>query len=268
MFASMATNIITTKRSSSNSDFFWRRRRRLCRKNSNSKSTAAFTICTFSLLFSQLLLCTLTSATLLPPEPALIPIVPASAAAALENDAGSLLYLQPAYDNEIVGGDSGVGLGLDVGGGYHGGGGGGGGSGGGSPHKYSFAVAPGVLSPEYDSVNGFDYRREYSPKLKQIYSRYLNKPTGDFSDGCMLSSGSGGLDNSWLGGAEPEGAEIDGEDFASAFLKAGAAIEQYERSNQEYLATDPRGLNFSAYVYVATLHAKYNELLTGQLKIK
>ena len=258
----MATNTITTKRSSSNSDFFWRRRRRLFRKNSNSKSTAAFTIFTFSLLFNQLLLCTLTSATLLPPEPALIPIVPASAAAALENDAGSLLYLQPAYDNEIVGGDAGVGLGLDVGGGYHGGGGGGGGS----PHKYSFAVAPGVLSPEYDSVNGFDYRREYSPKLKQIYSRYLNKPTGDFSDGCMLSSG--GLDNSWLGGAEPEGAEIDGEDFASAFLKAGAAIEQYERSNQEYLATDPRGLNFSAYVYVATLHAKYNELLTGQLKIK
>lgn len=243
-----------SRSSNKHSDFFWRRRRRLLtRKITTNLLALAITIA----LLHQL---QPTSATLLPAEPSLLPIVSAPTAAALEPDSG-LLYLQPAYDNEI--GDAGLGEG---GGGYiHMS------AAAGSAHHHhhkSFAVAPGVLSPEYDSVNGFDYRREYSPKLAQVYLKYLSKPTGDYSDSCSLTTGSDGVENSWLGGAEPEGAEIDGDDWASAFLKAGVAIEKYERSNQEYLATDPRGLNFSAYVYVATLHAKYNELLTSQLKVK
>ncbi|KPM05011.1 peroxinectin-like protein 3 [Sarcoptes scabiei] len=55
--------------------------------------------------------------------------------------------------------------------------------------------------------------------------------------------------------------DIDGEDIATTFHQAGLNIEDYERANQEYLASDPRGLNFSAYVYVATLHSKYNEFV-------
>lgn len=168
-----------------------------------------------------------------------IPAVPP--AVAVEHD--GVLYLHSNYDNEI--------LGHEHSGAAHG------------PYSKGFAVTPGVLSHEYDA-HGFDYRREFSPKLATIYNKYLNRPTGDFSDQC--SSGTG-HDDDWLGGHEPEVA-VDASDFESAFLKAGRQIEAYERSNQEYLATDPRGLNFSAYVYVATLHAKYNELLTKQIKLK
>lgn len=188
-----------------------------------------------------------------------------------EHDSGGgVLYLPANYDNEI---GLGVGVGDHI-------------SGlpvlgssegtaypmsasGGRSSGYSFAVAPGVLSPEYDSLHGFDYRREYSPKLRQIYSRYLNSPTGDFSDGCSLGGDhEGGVDGGWLGGESSPDVGVDGDDLSSAFLKAGVQIEAYERANQEYLATDPRGLNFSAYVYVATLHSKYNELVTSQLKMK
>jgi len=59
---------------------------------------------------------------------------------------------------------------------------------------------------------------------------------------------------------------LDGQDFSAAFAFAGRRVEQYERANQEYLASDPRGLNFSAFIYVSTLHSKYNELVTQQLR--
>ena len=165
-------------------------------------------------------------------------LLPAVQPVAVEHD--GVLYLQSNYENEI--GDAA---------GYSGRGGG-------------FAVAPGVLSADYHDPHGFDYRREFSPKLSQIYSRYLNRPTGDHSDMC-----GSGHDDGWIGAGEAlHDGGVDPDDFESAFVKAGRRIEEYERANQEYLATDPRGLNFSAYVYVATLHAKYNELVTKQIKLK
>lgn len=117
-----------------------------------------------------------------------------------------------------------------------------------------FAIAPGVL-PENDQSYGFDYRREYSPHLASIFNKYLKRPTPyDGLDGCgPINSGD------YLHSLEEH-------EFDRAFLSAGKRIEEYERVNQEYLASDPRGLNFSAFVYVATLHAKYNELVTKNLK--
>ncbi|KAJ6215754.1 hypothetical protein RDWZM_010254 [Blomia tropicalis] len=126
--------------------------------------------------------------------------------------------------------------------------------------SYGFAVAPGVLSD--GGEHGFDYRREYSPNLASIYSRYLNRPTDDMHH--CPSSGMG-EDVGWLDGDRPD-MGLDGHDFDSGFAYAARRIEEYERSNQQYLASDPRGLNFSAHVYVATLHAKYNELVTRHIK--
>ena len=153
---------------------------------------------------------------------------------AFEND--GVLYLNSNYDdNEIVG---------DHGAGY----------------SKGFAVAPGVLSHEHDHA-GYDYRREFSPKLAKIYNKYLNRPTGDFSDQCTTEGEDG-----WIGGEQD--VHVDQEDFESAFLKAGGKIEEYERANQEYLATDPRGLNFSAYIFGALLQARFNEFITQYLTSK
>ena len=202
-----------------------------------SKMVIARPCCTFCAALTDTLIvlvwatcCGLISATLLP---AVQPV-------AFEHDGA--LYLHSNFDNEISGAAPG----------YKGGAG--------------FGVAPGVLSHDYQDPHGFDYRREFSPKLSQIYSRYLNRPTGDDSDLCEGHVGGGGDD--WLGGESAHDVTVEQDEFDSAFLKAGRKIEEYERSNQEYLATDPRGLNFSAYVYVATLHAKYNELVTKQIKLK
>src|SRR6218665_1863562 len=111
-----------------------------------------------------------------------------------------------------------------------------------------FGVAKGVLGglgTEHDEQYGFDYRREYSPKLSQIYSKYLHQsmPIDDrYGETECVSSPT----------PEWNGAEkllLDGHDFGEAFSFAGRRVEQYERANQEYLASDPRGLNFSAYIY-------------------
>lgn len=122
----------------------------------------------------------------------------------------------------------------------------------------TFGVAPGV-HPEYDQDYGFDYSREYSPQLSTIYNRYLRRPTP--------------LDNECGHGNEidwphAEDVHMEEEDYEKAFHAAGKGVEDYERANQEYLANDPRGLNFSAFVYVSTLHSKYNELLTENLKTR
>lgn len=129
----------------------------------------------------------------------------------------------------------------------------------------SFAVAPGVL-PEYDNnYDGFDYRNEYSPKLSSLFKKYLKRPSysSSYDDhGCSSHD-----DHYSLYGHDYE-LKIDETEMSYAFQKAGIKIEDYERANQEYLASDPRGLNFSAYVYVATLHSKYNEFVTKVLKNK
>ncbi|OTF77398.1 hypothetical protein BLA29_012463, partial [Euroglyphus maynei] len=125
-------------------------------------------------------------------------------------------------------------------------------------HYESVAVAPGVL-PEYDNgYDGFDYRNEYSPKLSSLYKKYLKRPSIVPHDD----------HNCYLHEDQHYDIEINENEMSYAFQKAGIKIEEYERANQEYLASDPRGLNFSAYVYVASLHSKYNEFVTKVLKNK
>lgn len=124
------------------------------------------------------------------------------------------------------------------------------------PPYLEFGVAPGVLHDQ-DHSGGFDYRDEYSPKLANIYSRYLKRPSVlTYDDVCSLHKD------------VDYGNYVDHKEIISSFHKAGIKIEEYERANQEYLISDPRGLNFSAYVYVATLHSKYNEYVTKILKNK
>ena len=161
-------------------------------------------------------------------------------------------------------------------------------------HQIDFAVTPGVLFATTESYHhledshGYDYRREYSSKLAKIYNKYLNQPTDHGVELCSSSDGDNSdeeIDNidegsvRWFGGSGLGGDDlmantgpyshlVEQEDFDSAFIKSGRRIEEYERANQEYLSSDPRGLNFSAYIYVSTLHAKYNELVTKHLKHK
>ncbi|XP_027203202.2 peroxidase-like [Dermatophagoides pteronyssinus] len=130
-------------------------------------------------------------------------------------------------------------------------------------HESSFAVAPGVL-PEFDNgYDGFDYRNEYSPKLSTIFKKYLKRPSIiPHEDNCHLH------DDQYGHYGHQYDVDIGEHEMSYAFQKAGLKIEEYERANQEYLASDPRGLNFSAYVYVASLHSKYNEFVTKVLKNK
>lgn len=131
-----------------------------------------------------------------------------------------------------------------------------------SSAQYQFGVAPGVL-PDHDAGYGFDFRNEYSPKLSYIFKKYLKRPSILANDEmCSFE------ENQFSMYQANHELDIDGEDIATTFHQAGLNIEDYERANQEYLASDPRGLNFSAYVYVATLHSKYNEFVTEILKNK
>ena len=115
-------------------------------------------------------------------------------------------------------------------------------------HESFFAVAPGVL-PELDNgYDGFDYRNEYSPKLSTIFKKYLKRPSIiPHEDNCHLH------DDQYGHYGHQYDIDIGEHEMSYAFQKAGLKIEEYERANQEYLASDPRGLNFSAYVYVASL---------------
>ena len=115
------------------------------------------------------------------------------------------------------------------------------------PKLASFGVVPELLSDL--EVGKFVYQREFSPKLSQIYSQYLKNEF--FTQICAQETG------------EPP--FIAGHDFRAAFQVADQQIKEYELANQEYLSVDPRGLNFSAYVYVSGLHSKYNEFLTEYL---
>jgi hypothetical protein len=113
----------------------------------------------------------------------------------------------------------------------------------------SFAVVPELL---HEFGGKFFYQREYSPELSRIYSQYLKKSF--YSEQCSQS-----LDETAL---------LTLEDFGEAFSVADQQIKNYENANEQYLSTDPRGMNFSAYIFVATLHSKYNEFTTQHLTNK
>lgn len=120
-----------------------------------------------------------------------------------------------------------------------------------------FALAPGVLF-EYHKDHGYDYRLEYSPSMASVYLKYLKRPTSD-KDMCFV--------HEEFSHPKHEGS-LDADSFDLSFQEAGSMIEEYESITQSYLATDPRGMNASAFIYLNALHAKYNELLTGSIKAK
>ncbi|XP_054158735.1 peroxidase-like [Oppia nitens] len=146
-----------------------------------------------------------------------------------------------------------------------------------SPPSSSSSLPFGGIAPELlsDIPDGgrFKYQRELSPKVNHIYSQYLKGGGGAGGKHCDESATSGGDHFSNDGPVDDDdddhhhrhGFSSGFGDFDSAFRVADDQIKDYERANQEYLARDSRGLNFSAYIYVATLHAKYNEFLTDYI---
>lgn len=109
------------------------------------------------------------------------------------------------------------------------------------------------------SVGRYNPKREYSPELARIYSRYL---ANDMTVGAMC--GSHGMSPA----GEPQAQSISEADVSEAIAYASSQIQLYENANQQYLAIDPRGLNFSAYIFGALLQARFNEFITQYLTSK
>jgi hypothetical protein len=97
----------------------------------------------------------------------------------------------------------------------------------------------------------YDSQREYSPELARIYSQYLNRD--------LYAAQCNQYDKS---------SAITDEDVNEAIAFANQQIQLYENANQEYLSIDPRGLNFSAYIFGALLQSRYNEFTTQYLASK
>lgn len=97
----------------------------------------------------------------------------------------------------------------------------------------------------------YDSQREYSSELARIYSKYLNRDL--YAVQCNQYGKS---------------SAITDEDVNEAINYANQQIQLYENANQEYLSIDPRGLNFSAYIFGALLQSRYNEFATQYLSSK
>lgn len=138
------------------------------------------------------------------------------------------------------------------------------GAGGGDPSIAYTSAFPSKLDLSTPLVSGvsvgrYNAKREYSPELARIYSRYL---ANDLTVGAMC--GSHGMSPA----GEPAAQSISEADISEAIAYASSQIQLYENANQQYLAIDPRGLNFSAYIFGALLQARFNEFITQYLTSK
>lgn len=99
----------------------------------------------------------------------------------------------------------------------------------------------------------YDSQREYSPELAGIYVKYLAREQGYGTPQCDSYAKSSSLSEA---------------DIQEAMGFANQQIQLYESANQQYLAIDPRGLNFSAYIFGSILQSRYNEFTTQYLMAK
>lgn len=108
------------------------------------------------------------------------------------------------------------------------------------------------------SVGRYNPKREYSPELARIYTQYLSN---DMTVGGMCAKHN-------MAPLDKQAATITEADVNEAIQFAAQQIQIYETANQQYLAIDPRGLNFSAYIFGALLQARFNEYITQFLITK
>ncbi|KAI2800768.1 hypothetical protein BLOT_012340 [Blomia tropicalis] len=110
------------------------------------------------------------------------------------------------------------------------------------------------------SVGRYNAKREYSPELARIYTRYLSN---DMTVGAMCAKH--GMGPPTESHESLNAGSITEADINEAIGYASQQIQLYENANQQYLAIDPRGLNFSAYIFGALLQARFNEFITQYL---
>lgn len=121
-----------------------------------------------------------------------------------------------------------------------------------------------LITP-YDSskigagLGRYNAKREYSPELARIYTRYL---ANDMTAGALCAQQ--GMSHNPASSSSAS-ASITEADIQEAIAFASEQIQLYENANQQYLAIDPRGLNFSAYIFGALLQARFNEYITQYL---
>lgn len=112
------------------------------------------------------------------------------------------------------------------------------------------------------SVGRYNAKREYSPELARIYTRYL---ANDLSVGGLCAQHGMSPAAGVHGPSTSPASSITEADINEAIAFASTQIQLYENANQQYLAIDPRGLNFSAYIFGALLQARFNEFVTQYL---
>ena len=107
-----------------------------------------------------------------------------------------------------------------------------------------------VNYPEPEPYNGhsFDYRLEYSPNIRQIFSKYLksNQKCNELFIAGTVS-------------------DITKDDFNYAIKEADERINQYIENDKKLITAYPDLAQFSEYLYEASIMSKYNEYVSQEL---
>ncbi|XP_054152513.1 peroxidase-like [Oppia nitens] len=99
------------------------------------------------------------------------------------------------------------------------------------------------------SFETYDYQREYSGKLSQIYSQYLqNNP---FLVNCSKQTG--------------RTSDITDDDIIEAIQVADEDINSLLKIDENFLKSSPDSKKFSAFIYKANIITKFNEIVTKKL---
>ncbi|CAG2109698.1 unnamed protein product, partial [Medioppia subpectinata] len=115
---------------------------------------------------------------------------------------------------------------------------------------YAKTITEEVIS---DLKGKFDYRKEYSPDLRQIYSQYLKD--NPFLKECPKQEG--------------KASEISAHDMEEAVKRATKLMVEYKKIDDNYINANPNVKQFNQTVYESNLKTKFNEFVSQELsKIK
>ena len=96
----------------------------------------------------------------------------------------------------------------------------------------------------------YDPSVEYSPDISKVYNQYL-KRRYTYQNCSGVKSGSV--------------SDLTDKDLENALRVADQELKAFIAADQKYLEKDPRGLDFSLFVYQANLRTLFNEFVTRNL---
>ncbi|CAG2109697.1 unnamed protein product [Medioppia subpectinata] len=104
----------------------------------------------------------------------------------------------------------------------------------------------GVIS---DLKGKYDYRKEYSPDLRQIYLQYLKD--NPFLKECPKQEG--------------KASEISAHDMEEAVKRATKLMDEYKKIDNNYINANPNVKQFNQTIYESNLKTKFNEFVSQEL---